>query len=554
MFIKKPAELLRVFYFAHNIIASARSAISALESTLEDVKKKSHLRLLTQPNHRPTSGAMKKYILLFTTFVLLPSTLLAHAGHEETDKGIVSKEYLESSIAVLKGVGTYQDLDITSSLPAGAKRDLALVYTKQGIALHHAFQWEDSVRSFNEAIRLDPQMSRAHLGLITSYMSLVDGNDSLDFVGDLLQQAAQSAAKVQNNELDRLWVDALVIYYSSQLSLTVTIAPVSQLGQSLSGGVNQKLSTLLMSMINDHQDVEAYAFVGWTMQATAYLENGIQLFPRHSGLLHYLTHVYENTGRYQQAAEYAQRTITEAPDAPHLIHMYGHVLPLLGRWEEANTYFMKAHCIHKAMIYETDDMCAGLQFEAPLSSAKPSATEFWHYSHNLDLFGFSLMRTRDLEKAEQIFNERCKAGDCSTLVLFLLGEGEYERAITTAENLSQSLPAQAALFDNMQIQALVALKRPSDAMAMYQKSAPLGGLPGFATQLSLSWMHGALAPNQKATLTNVLTDATASPNFDVWSHTLPVLRNLYKIAKIYGAPEAQEIYNAIQKIDPGHPL
>jgi tetratricopeptide (TPR) repeat protein len=503
---------------------------------------------------------MKQHILLITCLFLLPITILAHSEPPQ-DLGVVSKEYLDSSIAVLNKVGTYDALQVTSSLPDGADQKLALTYTKQGIALHHAFQWEDAVRSFNEALRLDDRMVRAHLGKVVASMNLLGPNDDKSFMVDHLQDAAKAALQVSNNEVDRLWVDVYAIYIPASLGLNVKIAPVSAVGKTLSGSDNAKLSSLITTLAQTYNDPEAYAFAGWDLQSVNFLEQGEKLFPTHTGILHYLTHIRENSGSpehpdlYQQAADFAKRVVDIAPDAPHLVHMYGHILPLLGKWDEANKYFLRAHCIHRATLAIPDALCTGLSFQAPLSAVAPGPRELWHYGHNLELFGFSLMRTRDIANAERIFTDLCTAGNCSSVVQFYLGEGMYGKAENFVNAMVKNVSGNSANpLLQMKVQALVADKKVTEAQTLFNQTNAGNTIEGFASVLSIAWATNSVTPGMQTSLTGWLQQSTANPNFDVWSHTLPVLRKLHRIAKEYGAQEEVELYNAIQRIDPGHPF
>lgn len=495
-----------------------------------------------------------KYLLALSLFstMAVSQNLFAHSGHESSEMGVVSKEYLNSNIAILRGVGT-ENIEVVSALPAGPDHDLAVQYTRQGIALHHAFQWEDSVRSFNEALHLDPNMARAYLGLITSNMNLANQSTSLSFIPEYLQKAAAAANQIQNNEVDRLWVDLMVLYIPARYNLPVSISPISSVGQAFpSTDLNQNLNLLLDALMNVHQDVEAFAFAGWDLQDTQSLEIGKKLFPTHSGIFHYLTHIYENSGRYQEAADAAQVVIKSAPDAPHLLHMYGHVLPMLGRWDEANVYFLKTHCIHKAILHQSEALCANLQFEAPVSTYIPKPEEFWHFSHNLELFGFSLMRTRDVVNAEKMFQERCDAGDCTSLVQFFLGEGLFDRAISTVDSMRMSAGGNNP-FWQMKAQALIAKGDVKGAQLLIASTTP-AGIEGLATLLTMGWAMGQVSPQLQNTLTSWIAQTVRNPNFDTWSHSLPILRKLYQAASRYNQPDATALFDAVQKIDKGHPL
>jgi tetratricopeptide (TPR) repeat protein len=503
---------------------------------------------------------MKQHLILIACLFVLPVTILAHE-EPPMDLGVVSKEYLSSSIAVLNKVGTYDALQVTSSLPDGANQKLALTYTKQGIALHHAFQWEDSVRSFNEALRLDENMVRAHLGKCVASLNLAGPNDDLSFIADHLQDAAAAALKVSNNEVDRLWVDIYSLYIPAQYGINISFVPVSSVGKTMSGDLSQKISVLINELAQKYNDPEAFAFAGWDLQSTSYLDAGEKLFPKHTGILHYLTHIRENSGSpehselYQQAADFAKRVVDIAPDAPHLVHMYGHVLPLLGRWDEANKYFLRSHCIHRAVLRIADSLCANEKFQAPMSTVTPGARELWHYSHNLELFGFSLMRTRDVTNAERIFTDRCSSGDCSSLVQFYLGEGLYDKATASVDSVVKSVSGNAGSpFLQMKVQALVADNKIPEAQTLFKQTSPGNSIEGFASMLTIAWATKTVTPDMQTTLTGWLQQSTANPNFDVWSHTLPVLRKLHRVAKEFGAKEEVELYNAIQRIDPGHPF
>jgi tetratricopeptide (TPR) repeat protein len=490
---------------------------------------------------------------IFTLLLVFCINAHAHIDSEAQlgSVGGVSEDYLSSPIEILPGVGLYEELVMVSSLPAGSEQELVLNYTKQGIALNHAFQWEDAVRSFYEAIRLDPKMARAYLGLAQSFTMLNRDQTKLPKVlGDLVGKAQESALEVGSNEQDRLWVDSFQLLYQAQFGIAAKPL-ISVTAKSFQGDVMNQLGQALNTLASQYNDPEAFALLGWDLGDSDMLTFGVQRFPKHSGIIHYLVHNNENSGQYQKAVDYARQLVEITPNAPHHVHMLGHVLPMVGKWAEASTYFLKAHCIHQAVFRVQDPMCAGVNVEgAPLSNYTPDPAEMWHYAHNLELFGFSLMRERRTQDAEVIFSEMCRVANCQSLLQFYQGEKMHNKVV----DFVMQMPSAPMTYKYMQAQSLILLGETQKAQSLFATLTNDGSLEPFAAGLALAWSQGGLNQMQKQTLAQLIERATTNPNFDAWSHLLPVLRKLHGYAKNFNAAETQSIYDAVQKIDAGHPL
>ena len=81
--------------------------------------------------------------------------------------GWVPREILDRPVPVRAGVGPVHDLVTTASREAQASYD-------QGVAHLHSYVWIEAGRSFNQALRLDPEMAMAQLGLSRVYSGLDD--------------------------------------------------------------------------------------------------------------------------------------------------------------------------------------------------------------------------------------------------------------------------------------------------------------------------------------------------------------------------------------------
>src|SRR6266516_412077 len=79
-----------------------------------------------------------------------------HAMHMNV--GWVPREILERPLTLREGIGTIHEPVTTSSKEAQAFYD-------QGLAYLHSYVWIEAARSFNQALRLDPNLAMAHVGL-----------------------------------------------------------------------------------------------------------------------------------------------------------------------------------------------------------------------------------------------------------------------------------------------------------------------------------------------------------------------------------------------------
>ena len=113
---------------------------------------------------------------LFLSFLL--STWLAdaqatapspqdHSAHMDSAVGYVPLDVLQLPITLRNDVGHVDD-PVTTSKPE------AQAFYNQGVACLHNYVWIHAARSFNQALRLDPQLAMAHVGLFRVFINLND--------------------------------------------------------------------------------------------------------------------------------------------------------------------------------------------------------------------------------------------------------------------------------------------------------------------------------------------------------------------------------------------
>src|SRR5437762_2683260 len=79
--------------------------------------------------------------------------------------GSVPREILERPVGLRAGLGNAHEVVTTSSTEAQAFYD-------QGLNYLHGYVWIEAARSFQQALRLDPQTAMAHVGLSRAYSGL----------------------------------------------------------------------------------------------------------------------------------------------------------------------------------------------------------------------------------------------------------------------------------------------------------------------------------------------------------------------------------------------
>src|SRR5258707_14074730 len=141
-----------------------------------------------------TMRLIRSAALLFSlcslAFVPLAS---AQAGHEGHAGGPVPREILERPMPLRQGIGNVHEAVSTSSTEAQAFYD-------QGLAYEHSFVWIEAARSFHQALRLDPNLAMAYLGLADTYIGMHD----VTTARAAFQRAKELERKASQRE--RMWI------------------------------------------------------------------------------------------------------------------------------------------------------------------------------------------------------------------------------------------------------------------------------------------------------------------------------------------------------------
>lgn len=250
------------------------------------------------------------------------------------------------AVALYKNLGNHTH-KITTSSP------LAQQYFDQGLTLIYAFNHEEAIKMFNEAIRLDPNCAMCQWGV--AYALGPNINWPMD--GAVIPQAHAAVQKAQAlaaqaTPAEQAYIKALATRYTEKDE-----GNRAELDKAYASAMREvakqfpedaDAATLFGEALMDLMPWNFWTKAGepteYTPEILATLEAAMKLDPNHPGANHYYIHATEASQKPEVAIPSAERLATLVPDAGHLVHMPAHVYWRTGRYQDAIT--SNEHAIH----------------------------------------------------------------------------------------------------------------------------------------------------------------------------------------------------------------
>lgn len=392
-------------------------------------------------------GRLTQFVIAaaFLTVVVAPASSTLQSGHQgHQASGPVPREILERPVALRSGIGTLHEKVTTSSQEAQAFYD-------QGLAYVHSYVWIEAIRSFHQALRLDPNMAMAFLGLTDAYIGLHDPATARA----AFERAKALAPKVSKRE--QMWIairDRELDYLESNEDPDKYVAYRKSISGALREYPNDAWLWIQRGLADEGSPV-THGQVGG-VDTIAFYRTALALAPDNFAAHHYYAHTLENLGRTKEALEETAIYVRMAPAIPHAHHMHGHELMRLRRTEEAIAEFLKTKSLEEE-YYRTENIPARYD---------------WHHAHNLQLLAMSYQSLGQMKAAEGAFREAFAVPAYTDFLEFnrkawpefLLARGRYEEALHAAEELTKSeWPLPRLAGHTLAGEALLAMDRPSGA-------------------------------------------------------------------------------------------
>jgi tetratricopeptide (TPR) repeat protein len=343
-----------------------------------------------------------------------PAAWAQHQGHV-AHPGLVPQELLERTVPLRQGIGNLHETVSTSSKEAQGFYD-------QGLDYVHSFEWIEAGRSFHQALRLDPNLAMAYVGLSDVYIGLQDPSQARP----ALEKAQALAGKVSDRDRQRIEIRARQLeYMESGGDMQKYFAYRKQIADALTTYPDDPWLWIMRGFAEEGTPTGHGQ--GGTIDTVAFYETALALSPDNFAAHHYLTHTFENLGRTREAIEQSEAYVRLAPAIPHAHHMHGHELRRVGRTQEAVAEFRKADELENA-YYTAEHVDSNLD---------------WHHGHNLGLLAMCYQSLGQMKFAELTYRQFF-AFPAQTDVAefnqrewpnFLLDRGRYPEALEAAQAL-----------------------------------------------------------------------------------------------------------------------
>ena len=317
-------------------------------------------------------------IRVLPAVLLACSLLFAQTPHHHADESSPEMDLSKLPPAVkIEGLGQ-SHIAITTKSPEAQQ------WFDQGLALLHSFWDYEALRSFEQAVRLDPDCALCHWGL---YRALSFGNQ-------------EQAAKVELAKAKELMAKA------SEHERFYILAAVNEREDKDKGKDNTTAYRDEMHKLIDRypDDVEAKLFLidgglDWgykpdgdprpdTIYTQTMLRDILHAEPRNAAANHYYIHAVEDSQHPEWALGSADLLGTLAPASGHMVHMPGHIYYRVGNYEKARQTFLAA--------LKVDEDYMQREHLTPRDD--------WNYAHNISYLISTCAEEGRLEEAETLLS------------------------------------------------------------------------------------------------------------------------------------------------------
>jgi tetratricopeptide (TPR) repeat protein len=494
---------------------------------------------LPDTNHRSNWSQLEEFARRILLVTLLACLVLAlpraakaqHEGHEPKEAvGWVPRELLERPLPLRQGIGKVHEEVSTKSPEAQAYYDQGLVYL-------HSYVWIEAARSFHQALRLDPSLAMAYIGLSDAYVGLQDIPEATA----AFEHAQSLAANVTDHERQRIEIRARQLeYLQDSGDLKKYFAYRQAIADALTATPDDPWLWILRGFA-DEGTPTAHG-QGGGVDTIAFYQTALKLSPDNFAAHHYLAHSYENHGPVKDALQQSEIYVRLAPAIPHAHHMHGHDLRRMGQTEAAIQEFLKAEELEND-YYRTENIPPQLD---------------WHHAHNLQLLAMSYEALGQMKLAEAAFRQAFALPAYADLAdynrkawpEFLLDRGRAEDALKASQELINSRWPIARFAGHATAgRALLAMNRLEDAkseLSLAEReteqidAAVLKNLLDSVLLRAEIMLRETNWDEGNKLMQSFEKDIVAVPGPDAWSEALFQLEDIARIAREDGDWELAE--------------
>lgn len=260
----------------------------------------------------------------------------------------------------------------------------AQMWFDQGLNLFHDFWDYESLRAFEQGVRVDPQCAMCYWGVYqaeTAYHSMAK------YYADLALNKAESL-KGHVSKAERLYIEAGVAHEAALKAVKqeekADFSKELQVWRKLvkSNQTDTQARIFLAEALRDGYDEAGEPRAG-QKEALAILHGVLKDEPENSAANHYWIHAVEASPHPEQALRSAEILGRLAPASGHIVHMPGHIFYRTGDYAQAQRSFEAS--------MQADERYMQKQHVQP--------DDDWNYVHNLMYAVANLMEEGQLKEA-----------------------------------------------------------------------------------------------------------------------------------------------------------
>lgn len=256
----------------------------------------------------------------------------------------------------------------------------------QGLGYYYSYVWMEAARSFETALRHDPECALAWWGLSRALERWGKSSHT-----DALKKADSLKNKASHRE------QQLILARMQEKGLAPGVGGAEQRKQAAIKTIDN-----LLALYEDDEEAWYYraqlagghGLFGGQVSSVPFYKALLRYNPLHPGANHELVHFYENSRRPALGWLYAEKYIESSPGIPHAFHMQAHLATRLGRWDKTSDRSAKAIELQRAYHRE--------------QGVNPKDDH--QYSHHLEILLRSLIHDGRFREARAIKEEGQRCG------------------------------------------------------------------------------------------------------------------------------------------------
>jgi tetratricopeptide (TPR) repeat protein len=325
----------------------------------------------------------------------LPAGLSGQEHHHPP--GMPTAESTGAETPLYRNLGTLHHTITTAS-------DKAQEYFDQGLRLTYAFNHDEAIKSYRQALTYDSTCAMCYWGIAYA----LGPNINLPMDTSLVRpawDAAYNAVRLSINvsPKERAYIDALSKRYSADPA--TNRASLDTAWARAMGAVSRRYpedddaATLYAEALMDLRPWNYWTNSGKakapsTKEQLRVVEQIVKRNPDHPGACHFYIHAIEASTEAHKALPCARRLGSLMPGAGHLVHMPTHIYIKLGQWDLAAEH--NAHALHADEEFIRDRHPTG-------------AYPMGYYPHNFHVMWYALNmlgRSQDAVKAARNIGDK----------------------------------------------------------------------------------------------------------------------------------------------------